>query len=92
TTLNNVATVYAGNNSANSNASVYVYRRGIQGATTISTGFDGNTMIGLGIGFAGIILCLGWLFRNKITDFFKNNPKKTLREKIAFIKENGLAR
>ena len=92
TTLNNVATVYAGNNSANSNASVYVYRRGIQGATTISTGFDGNMMIGLGIAFAGIILCLGWLFRKRIAGFFKNDPRKALREKIAFVKENGLAR
>ncbi|MFZ3074298.1 MAG: hypothetical protein WA093_04205, partial [Minisyncoccales bacterium] len=87
TTLNNVATVYAGNNSANSNASVYVYRRGIQGATTISTGFDGNMMIGLGIGLLVALICVAWVVKIQIIDP-KRDPRRILRDKILAIRKN----
>jgi hypothetical protein len=58
TTLNNVATVTVDGKSATSNAVVVVSRRAVMGATVISTGFDGNLLVGLGI---GLVVALVWV-------------------------------
>jgi hypothetical protein len=41
-----------------------VYRRAVMGATTISTGLDGNALAGLGIALLAAIGCLIWVARN----------------------------
>jgi|GEM_PF-1023173 len=61
TTLNNVATLHAGNDIADSRAAVSVYRRAVQGATTVSTGLGSDMIAGLGIALAGAVFCLVWL-------------------------------
>jgi len=90
TTLNNVATATANGSSANSNASVNVYRAAVLGATTISTGIGGSVFAGLGAALLAAIACLMWVSRGQIIGFFKNDPQKSLRGRIAFIKRNGL--
>jgi hypothetical protein len=55
------------------------------GATTISTGFDNQTLAGLGLGLAAAILCLAWVVKTQIIDP-KRDPRAILREKIAAIR------
>jgi len=86
TTLTNVATVTADGKSANSSAAVAVNRQAVMGATTISTGFDNQTLAGLGLGLAAAILCLGWVVKTQIIDP-KRDPRAILREKIAAIRK-----
>jgi uncharacterized repeat protein (TIGR01451 family) len=91
TTLTNTATVTVAGSSANSSAVVQVYRRAVQGATTVSTGFDGGKYAGLGMGIAMTILGLAWaaylVFGKK-----KIGAETLLSRKIAKIrKQNGLA-
>ena len=84
TTLNNVATVTVDGKSANSNAMVIVNRRAVMGATMILTGFDGNMMIGLGIGLLVALICVAWVVKTQIIDP-KRDPRQLLRDKIAAI-------
>jgi len=86
TTLTNVATVTADGKSANSSAAVTVSRQAVMGATTISTGFDNQTLAGLGLGLAAAILCLGWVVKTQIIDP-KRDPRAILREKIAAVRK-----
>ncbi|MCU0653162.1 MAG: hypothetical protein MUD10_02790 [Candidatus Pacebacteria bacterium] len=92
TTLTNTATVTANGTSANSTAAVQVYRSGVQGATTVSTGFDSKTFTGIAFGVLGALAALSWLLRAKLKFFLVRDPKKQLLRKIAFVKANGLAR
>ena len=69
-----------------------VYRHAVQGATTVSTGFDSNMFAGLAASLIGLAACAGWLLKDQIPAFFKKDPVKALREKIAFIKAKGAAR
>ena len=90
TTLTNIATVTADGLSASSNAAVYVYRRAVQGATIVSTGFDGNIFAGIGAAIAGAILSLGW----SLSHFLKGKKmtaEELLSQKINSIKQNSLA-
>jgi hypothetical protein len=90
-TLTNTATVTVDGGTANSSAAVQVYRRAVQGATIISTGFDGTKYAGMGLGIAVIILGLAWaafalLGKKKI------GAEALLAQKIARIREqNGIA-
>jgi len=86
TTLTNVATVTADGKSADSRAAVTVNRRAVMGATAISTGFDNQTLAGLGLGLAAAILCLAWVAKTQIIDP-KRDPRQILREKIAAIRK-----
>jgi len=86
TTLTNVATVTADGKSANSSAAVTVNRQAVMGATTISTGFDNQTLAGLGLGLAAAILCLAWVVKTRIIDP-KRDPRQLLREKIAAVRK-----
>jgi len=86
TTLTNVATVTADGKSANSSAAVTVSRQAVMGATTISTGFDNQTLAGLGLGLAAAILCLAWVTKTQIIDP-KRDPRAILRGKIAAIRK-----
>ena len=86
TTLTNVATVTADGKSADSRAAVTVNRRAVMGATAISTGFDNQTLAGLGLGLAAAILCLAWVVKTQIIDP-KRDPRQILREKIAAIRK-----
>ena len=86
TTLTNVATVTADGKSADSRAAVTVNRRAVMGATAISTGFDNQTLAGLGLGLAAAILCLAWVAKTRIIDP-KRDPRQILREKIAAIRK-----
>jgi len=85
TTLTNVATVTVDGKSANSSAAVVVNRRAVMGATTISTGFDGNMIIGLGIGLLAALVCMAWVVKTQIIDP-KRDPRQILRDKIAAIR------
>ena len=84
-TLTNVATVNADGKSANSSAAVTVNRRAVMGATVISTGFDNQTLAGLGLGLAAAILCLAWVVKTQIIDA-KRDPRRILRKKIGAIR------
>ena len=86
TTLTNVAMVTADGKSADSRAAVTVNRRAVMGATAISTGFDNQTLAGLGLGLAAAILCLAWVAKTQIIDP-KRDPRQILREKIAAIRK-----
>gem|GEM_PF-738511 len=90
TTLTNTATVTADGESANSSAAIQVYRRAVQGATTVSTGFGGNVLAGIGIGIAGIVLSLGWLL-SQVLAKRKMTSEELLARKISSIKQNNLA-
>jgi len=85
TTLNNVATVTVDGKSASSNAAVVVNRRAVMGATVISTGFDGNMTVGLGIGLLAALVCMAWAVKTQIIDP-KRDPRQLLRDKIAAIR------
>jgi hypothetical protein len=90
--LANTATVIVDGGSANSTAIVYVWRRAVQGATIVSTGFDSNFAAGLIASFIGIILCLAWIFGVKLAKTSAKDPMAALRQRIAMIRANGLSR
>jgi hypothetical protein len=73
TTMTNVATVRVNGSAANSTAAVTVYRQAVLGATTISTGFDGDMLAGLGVALLAAIGCLIWVSKNRIAGLFKKN-------------------
>jgi len=88
TTLTNTATVTVDGASANSSAAVQVYRQGaVQGATTVSTGFDSNAYAGMGIALAAMVLCAGYLAYQVIGK--KKTAEEILASKIAWIRKNG---
>jgi hypothetical protein len=55
------------------------------GATVISTGFDGNMTVGLGIGLLAALICMAWAVKTQIIDP-KRDPRQLLRDKIAAIR------
>jgi hypothetical protein len=91
TALTNTATVYANGATANASATVNVYRHAVMGATTVSTGFDGNTTAGIGMGiaaaFLGIVLLARKLFARKQT----LGPEAELAQRLDLIKRSELA-
>jgi len=90
TALTNTATVITAGGSANAAATVYVYRHAVQGATTVSTGFDANMFAGIGLAIAGAVLALFFLARRVLLGK-KLTPEAELSRKIGFIKRNDLA-
>ena len=90
TTLTNTATVTIDGASANSSAAVQVYRHAVQGATTVSTGFDSNMFAGVGVALAGAVISLGWLLGQSLKKR-KLTAEDLLARKISFIKKNSLA-
>jgi hypothetical protein len=90
TALTNTATVFANGATANASATVNVYRHAVMGATTVSTGFDGNTFAGIGIGiaaaFLGIVLFIKKAFASKGRD-----AEAELAARLEMVKQNGLA-
>jgi uncharacterized repeat protein (TIGR01451 family) len=78
-TLTNTATVAVGGNSANSSAAVQVYRNGLSGATMVSTGVGGNTVMGLMIALSGILMA-SWLFyRRRIKRILSSTINRFVR-------------
>ncbi|MFA6375989.1 MAG: hypothetical protein WCX69_01155 [Candidatus Paceibacterota bacterium] len=90
TALTNAATVNTSGGSASARATVYVYRTAVQGATTISTGFDANMFAGFGMAIAGALIVLYFMARQVLTRK-KLGAAETLARKIALIKRNDLA-
>jgi hypothetical protein len=90
TALTNTATVYANGATANASATVNVYRHAVMGATTVSTGFDGNTAAGIGMGiaaaFLGIVLFIKKTFASK-----KMDSEAGLAQRLDLIKNGELA-
>jgi len=95
-TLTNTATARTDAASNSSNATVYVWRQAIAGATKVSTGIDDNPLVQcLSIAaIAAVILLGGWAAKSKKFNFkqlnnaysFKNHSAKELEKKIAEIK------
>jgi hypothetical protein len=90
TALTNTATVFANGATANASATVNVYRHAVMGATTVSTGFDGNTVAGIGLGIAAAFLGIT-LFIKKAFAPKGRDAEAELAQRLALIKRNELA-
>ena len=85
TALTNAATVSAAGTSAMARATVNVGRSGVNGATTVSTGFDANDLAQIGFAIAGAVMLMFlsvryFLVRNAFA------PEEELKRKIELAK------
>ncbi|MFA6376133.1 MAG: hypothetical protein WCX69_01895 [Candidatus Paceibacterota bacterium] len=89
TALTNAATVYAGGASATARATVNVGRSGVNGATSVSTGFDANVFAQLGFAVAAAVMLLFLLARHFLASKTLS-PEDELKQKIEIAKRREL--
>jgi len=66
TAMTNAAQIYVGAQSASARATVYVYRRAVAGATSVSTGFSDNVFAVTAIFVAAAVFLAAWIFRGRL--------------------------